>query len=245
MDKGIFVAMTGASATLTAQASVAHNLANIDTVGFKAELAETTAHPIAGPGWQSRIDTVVERGRFDAATGPMIDTGEVLDVAMRPGYWLAVSDSRGREAYTRSGDMHLNSNGQLLTASGAPVLDQGGSPVAVPPHASISLADDGTLSIVPVGQGPETVANIARLKLVAVNGADLTRGVDGLMRANGDLPAATGVVLDSGMLEGSNVNPAQMMVEMIDLSRRFEMQIRMIRSVEENAQSSNSLLRMQ
>jgi flagellar basal-body rod protein FlgF len=244
MDKGIFVAMTGASAALKAQAGVAHNLANIDTVGFKAELAATKAFPIEGAGLRSRIDTNVERGQFDGAAGPLIDTGEELDIALRPGYWLAVQDSSGREAYTRAGDMHLNANGQLLTASGEPVLDQSGAPIALPPHSSLTLAGDGTVSIVPQGQGPETVANIARLKAVAAGSGELTRGVDGLMRARGALPAASGVVLDSGVLEGSNVSPAQMMVQMIDLSRRFEMQIKMIRSVEEDAQASNSLLRM-
>jgi flagellar basal-body rod protein FlgF len=244
MDKGLYVAMTGASATLKAQAGVAHNLANIDTIGFKAELAIASAHVVEGPGWRSRFDAELERGKFDDSAGPLIDSGNPLDVAMRPGFWMAVADTEGKEAYTRAGDLKLTANGQLVTGSGAPVLDQSGAPIAVPPYASITLAQDGTVSIVPLGQSGETTATLGRIKMVEAGASNLTRGVDGLMRADGALEAASGGTLDSGVLEASNVGSGQMLVQMIELSRRFEMQIKMIRSVEENAQASNALLRL-
>lgn len=244
MDKGLYVAMTGASATLRAQAGVAHNLANIDTIGFKAELTAASAHAIEGPGWPSRFDVELERGKFDDAAGPMIDSGNPLDVAMHPGFWMAVADDQGKEAYTRAGDLKLTANGQLLTASGAPILDRGGAAIAVPPHTSITFAQDGTISIVPLGQSAETLAIVGRIKIVEAGASNLTRGVDGLMRASTTLEAASAGALDSGVLEASNVGSGQMLVQMIELSRRFEMQIKMIRSVEENAQASNALLRL-
>lgn len=245
MDKGLYVAMTGAQATLRAQAVVANNLANRDTVGFKAERFSTQAFAIPGAGLPTRVDAVNAAAGYDARPGALMATGRELDLALREGVWLGVADGAGREAYTRAGNLRVSAEGLLTTAAGHPVLGENGAPLAVPPHATLSIGTDGTVSIQPLGQGPATLALVGRLRLAQVAApTQLTRGEDGLMRAREALPQATGNAVTTGVLEGSNVDSAGALVQMIELARAFEMQVKVLRSGEEMARASASLLRM-
>jgi flagellar basal-body rod protein FlgF len=97
-----------------------------------------------------------------------------------------------------------------------------------------------------LGQGPQTTATVARIKLVNPDPSTLTRGEDGLFRTRdgSDMPADASVHVASGMLESSNVNVADAMTTMIELSRRFDLQVKAMRAAEENGQSSAQLLKM-
>lgn len=245
MDKSLYIAMTGASATLRAQASVAHNLANADTVGFQATLSGTVAAPVAGAGLPSRVAAVERNMGVSGGAGSITTTGNPLDVALQGDRWLAVQDSAGGIAYTRAGDLKLSLNGLLTTAAGRPVLDQGGAPMSIPPSESLHIGSDGTVSIVPQGQPASTVASVGRLQVVEARTRDLVRGEDGLMHAApGAAPPApaAGNVLTSGVLEGSNVDGTAMLVSMIQLARQFEMQVRVLQSGDESARAANTLL---
>jgi len=156
----------------------------------------------------------------------------------------AVQAADGSEAYTRSGSLQLNANGILQTQAGQTVLGEGG-PISVPPHTSLMIAADGTISIVPVGQGPETTSQVGRIKLVNPPAESLVRGEDGLFRVNDgtDAPADANVRVASGVLETSNVNVADAMVNMIELSRHFDLQVKAMRTAEENAAASAQLLK--
>lgn len=244
-DRALYVAMTGASATLKTQASVAHNLANADTVGFQATLSGTVAAPVRGDGLPSRVAASHRTLGVDDSRGAQVVTGNHLDVALHEERWLAVQAGDGGVAYTRAGELRLTPNGLLVTATGRPVLGADGAPLAIPPHQSLDIAGDGTISIVPQGQPASTIAEAGRLRIVAARTADLIRGDDGLMRAAPGAPApapAAGPALTAGMLEGSNVEASSMLVSMIQLARQFEMQVRVLQSVDENARSANSLL---
>ncbi|KRG39475.1 flagellar biosynthesis protein FlgF [Stenotrophomonas pictorum JCM 9942] len=247
MDKALYVAMTGARASLQAQGTVSHNLANADTPGFKEALANTEAFRIQGPGHPSRIDALHVDAGFNRRVGAQQVTGNALDLSLQPGNWLAVQAGDGSEAYTRAGALSLTPNGQLVTAEGNAVLDDNGNPLAIPPYQAIEIGNDGTLSIIPQGEGPQTMAMIGRLRVVNAADDRLTRGLDGLMR-NTDpqqpFTAATGKAVDSGMLEASNVDAAGALVQMIQLQRQFEMQVKVIKHGDENARSANSLLRL-
>ena len=131
MDRALYVAMTGARQTLQAQAVNSHNLANASTVGFKAELAAQQAVNVEGGGLPSRANTKLEGIGWDSSMGAVQQTGRDLDVALDQDRWLAVQAPDGSEAYTRGGELMLDVNGQLRTASGLAVLGDGG-PVSIP-----------------------------------------------------------------------------------------------------------------
>ncbi len=245
MDKSLYIAMTGASSNLRRQATVANNLANTSTPGFKEMLAGTIAVPVEGPGLESRVAASARTFGVSSDAGAVIPTGNPLDIALRDNTWLTVQDSQGRPAYTRAGDMKLNANGQLLTGAGRFVLDSDGNPMAIPPYQSIDIASDGTISIVPEGETAANSINVGRLGVVSGTTADLELGDDGLMRPRpgvAALQATDGQVLTSGAVEGSNTNPAGALVEMIQISRQYEMAVKVLEKGDENARASNSLI---
>ncbi len=244
MDKSLYTAMAGASAAMRAQATVANNLANANTVGFKAQLLGTETFKVEGPGFATRYSVIDAPPQADHSAGPLQVTGGELDVALHEGVWLEVQDRAGNPAYTRTGDLRVNANGLLTTASGHLVMGENG-PLAMPPNQKVQIGGDGTVSLVPQGQGPETMAQVARLRLVKPDPALMQRGEDGLFRLDGPPPApAAGTALTQGALEGSNVNVAATLVQMIELQRQFEMQVKAIKEADDNARSSASLMRL-
>jgi len=247
MDKALYVAMTGARASLQAQGTVSHNIANTDTPGFKEALANTEAFAIRGQGFASRVDAIHVDAGFNRRVGAQHITGNPLDLSLQAGSWLTVQAPGGGEAYTRGAALSLTPNGQLVTAGGHAVLDENENPIAIPPHQAMEIGNDGTISIIPLGEGPQTMAVIGRIKVVAADDTRLERGLDGLFR-NTDpqqpFVQTQGKALESGQLEGSNVDAAGALVQMIQLQRQYEMQVKVIKHGDENARSANSLLRL-
>ena len=243
MDKLLYVAMSGAKETLRAQAANTHNLANASTTGFKADLSAFQSRAVAGPGYASRVYATDSSVGWDSGVGAQVTTGNPLDIALKGQGFFAVQDASGQEAYTRAGDLHVDPSGQLLTATGLPVMGDGG-PISVPPSTSISVAADGTISIVPLGQSPQTVANVARIKLVNPPSGSVQRGGDGLFRTSDGQPAPADATttIASGVLESSNVDLASCMVNMIELARRFDLQVKALHTAEDDGTASAKLL---
>ncbi|MEM8767860.1 MAG: flagellar basal-body rod protein FlgF [Pseudomonadota bacterium] len=246
MDELIYVAMNGAKQLERAQAINSHNLANANTVGFRAQLHNFQGIDVEGPGYETRVNTVVTPGGWSANRGALVTTGNDLDIAVSGNGWLAVQAPDGSEAYTRAGDLRITALGVLTNGAGHPVLGESGGPVSIPPHSKVSIGDDGTISFIGRGQGAEAMAPLARIKLVNPPAEDLVKGGDGLMRmADGTTASADAEVqITAGVLEGSNVNVVDAMVEMISLSRRYEMQVRMMDVANENAQAASTTMRM-
>ncbi len=245
MDKYLYVAMSGAKETLRAQAVNSHNLANASTTGFRADLAAFQTRAVDGTGFASRAYATNATIGWDTTTGALLSTGRDLDVAVNGEGWIAVQSADGSEAYTRAGDLRVDTSGMLRNGAGDIVLGDGG-PVTLPQSNSVLVGADGSVSIVPLGQGPETTAVIGRIKLVKPPVDSLERGVDGLfrMKDGSQAPADASVQLASGVLESSNVNAAGAMVEMIELARRFELQVKAIRTAEEDGATAARLLRV-
>ena len=245
MDRFLYVAMSGASETLRMQAANSHNLANASTTGFREDLAAFQTRNVAGPGFASRAYATTGEAGWDATSGSVQDTGRPLDVAIQGSGWLAVQAPDGGEAYTRAGDLHLDTQGNLVTAAGHTVMGDAG-PINVPPHSSLHVGADGTVSIVPLGSGPETTASVGRLKLVNPPASAVTKGEDGLfrLRDGSDAAADASVQVTAGALESSNVNVADAMVQMIELSRRFDLEVKAMRAAEDNGAAASQLLRL-
>jgi len=243
MDRSVYIAMTGATQTMRAQDAVSHNLANASTVGFKGELSAFQSVPVLGPGAATRINAVAQGVGQDTAQGTVQHTGRSLDVAVNGPGWIAVQAPDGSEAYTRAGDLQLGADGSLTDARGNPVMGTGG-PITVPDSAQISIGKDGTISTVPMGQGPGTIAAVGQIKRVNPDPTQMSEGADGLMHMNdgSTADADNTVTLTSGALEASNVNPSSELVKMISLSRQYEMQVRSIKTSEDDADASTKLL---
>lgn len=242
----LYVAMSGAKQIMLAQAVNNNNLANVSTAGFRADLDAFRSMPVFGPGYPSRVYAMTERPGTDMSSGALTTTGRELDVAVNGQGWITVQAPDGSEAYTRAGDLRVSVNGQLETGAGHPVMGNGG-PIAVPPFEKIEIGSDGTISILPIGQAPSALAVVDRIKLVNPLQCDMEKGVDGLMRvknSRGDVAPDATVSLAGGVLESSNVNAVEAMVKMIELSRHYETQIKMMRVAQDNDMAATQMMRM-
>ena len=237
MDRMIYLSMSGAKAAMQRQDSLANNLANSSTVGFRAELQAFRSASLPGAGVSTRAYAIESTPGYKADPGPITTTGRNLDVAMQGNAWLSVQGLDGTQAYTRAGSLNVSSDGTLVTAGGLQVLGDGG-PIQVPANSEISIGQDGTVSTSNNGRSTQ----VGRIKLVTPE-RPMTRGEDGLFRdPNGDLPADTNARLTEGALEGSNVSPVENMVAMITAARQFEAQMKLLQSAEANEKASAQLL---
>ncbi|WP_280562070.1 flagellar basal body rod protein FlgF [Chromohalobacter sp. 48-RD10] len=253
MDRIIYTAGSGASQSMNQQAVVSHNLSNVSTPGFRAELDAMRAVPVEGDGRLATRSTVAATTPgTDFSPGTMNATGRRLDVAMQDDAFLAIQDPQGGEAYTKRGDLQVNADG-MLTVKGEPVMGDNNAPVVVPPDADFSIGSDGSISVIEAGANPDEIAQVERLKLVTPDQQALTRGDDGWFRLPpgedaeiaAPQPQDEDARLQSGVLEGSNVSATDAMVSMIDGARRYDMLMKVIESADQNAQRANSLLSIQ
>ena len=238
MDRLIYLSMAGAKATMQRQDSLANNLANASTTGFRAEMQAFRAVPVRGEGATTRAYVLESTIGHDSRPGAMQATGRNLDVALQGNAWLAVQGLDGTEAYTRAGALEVNAEGVLVTPAGLPVQGDGG-PITVGLNAQVEIGADGTITATTGNGRPQ---NVGRLKLVTPE-APLQRGTDGLFRAaDGDLPADATARVSSGMLEGSNVSPVETMVAMIAPARPFEQQMKALQGAEQRETQAAKLL---
>jgi flagellar basal-body rod protein FlgF len=245
MDRMLYVAMNAAKQILHAQGLATNNLANTSTSGFKADLLAVRAVPVFGPGEPTRVFALTERPGTDLRAGSLATTGSDLDVAIDGPGWFTVLARDGNEAYTRAGALRVNVNGLLETVSGEPVVGNGGL-ITLPQAQALVVGSDGTISIRPLGQEANTMAQLDRLKLVNPDSTQLVKGEDGLfrLRAGGDVPPAADVRVTQGAIEASNVNPINEMINVISLARRYEMVVSAMQTAKENDAASASQLRL-
>jgi flagellar basal-body rod protein FlgF len=243
MDRGLYVAMTGAKQIMQAQAVNNHNIANVSTIGFRADSVAFDSEPIYGPGFATRVNAVAGDAGTDFSAGTMESTGRDLDIAVNGNGFIAVQGTDGKEAYTRAGDLRVSPAGAVTTASGLPVLTEAG-PLVIPPSTVVNIGSDGTVSAVPQGSAAFAITQVDRIKLVNPPTTDLQKGDDGLLRLKSGGKAKTddSVTVTSGMLESSNVNAAQSLINMIELQRMYEFQIKSINSTDTNEQSAERMM---
>jgi len=241
MDRLIYTAMSGARYTLERQATLAQNLANASTNGYRADTVAFRAVPLNAQAPGTRVFAVETTTGSDFTPGPMQSTGRNLDVAVQGSGWITVQASDGNEAYTRAGALQVGPDGTLQLPSGLAVQGTGG-PLVAPDGAELEIASDGTISA--KSPGTKNLTAVGQLKLVNPDTADLVKGGDGLFRTRSGDPADADptVRVSGGSLEASNVNPIDAMVGMISAARQFEMQTKMLTNAEQNDQKAATLL---
>src|SRR5579863_7639818 len=228
MDRGLYVSMTGAKQIMQAQAVNNHNIANANTTGFRADAVAFTSQPIYGAGFPTRVNAVAGNAGIDFTSGVLTTTSQPLDIAINGKGFIAVQGADGKEAYTRAGDLRVTESGAVTTVAGQPVLSETG-PLNIPPSTQVTIGNDGTISVVPLGSPPDAQSQVDRIKLVH-------------LKSGGKAPTDETVTVSSGVLESSNVNAAQSLVNMIELQRLYEFQIKSINSADTDEQSAERMM---
>ncbi|WP_379551811.1 flagellar basal body rod protein FlgF [Qipengyuania sp. DGS5-3] len=244
MDRLIYTALSGMNSSMDRQRAVANNLANVSTPGFRAEEFSVTPITIrSDTGYEARSMAQGAVRGADMTGGQVEFTGQPLDVALVGNALLAVQSPDGSEVYTRRGDLSITETGVLQNGDGLPVLGEAG-PITVPAGAQISIADDGTLLQSDPAAPEAPPAEIGRLKLTNPEGSAVFKDLDGWLRVpdNGALPADPTARLVSGSLEGSNVDTATTLVQMIEAQRAFEQRTKIISTAEQLDQSGARLM---
>jgi flagellar basal-body rod protein FlgF len=252
MIKGLYAAASAMLAGLARQQALAHNVANMDTPGFKEVLisledfAETpVVHP---PGGASNLSGLRYLGSLglgvesspeetDFTAGGVKYTGEALDLAISGAGFFRVQTDAG-ERYTRDGRFSRDAQGQLVTVDGYRVLDDGGQPVELP-EGPIYVQSDGTITV----NGEAA----ARLGLAGFTdpAAELTRDLPNLFAAAGAPSSEELGTVAQGSLEMANVDPAQLMTQMVSVTRAYEAAQRMVQAQDELlGQTINTLGRL-
>ncbi len=246
MDRMIYVAMTGAKQIMRAQAVNANNLANISTTGFRADLETIKSLQVYGDGYASRTYSQSQHSGIDLTQGTSITTGKSLDIALSGDGYIAVQTAKGGEGYTRAGNLRVSVNGLLETATGHKVLGNGG-PISIPNYEKIYIGSDGTISILPVGQKATALSVVDRIRIVKPDAEKLSKNERGLLvlpQGEPDPVPDITTRVSSGQLESSNVNAIGALINMIDLSRQFEMNVKMMKTAEQNDSSVAQLMRI-
>ncbi len=245
MDKMLYIAMSGAKQNMHALSITANNLANAKTTGFKADLAQARTMQAFGEGMPTRVFAMTERASQNFDSGAVITTNRPLDIAVQGDGFFAVQAADGSEAYSRNGNLRLTEQGALETNEGELVLGDAG-PIFLPlPVNNIQISRDGTIMVQPEGAPSSVQEEIGRIKLVNPDVRNIEKGNDGLFRRKDGTaePADALVQVQGGMLESSNVNPVGEMTDMIALQRQFEMQLKLMKTAEENDSAAANLLR--
>ena len=223
METTSLIALSRQGVLKRQMATVAHNLANMNTTGFKAERMMVVEHQV-----RSENDNGIRGGKLafvrDVATfqdlteGPLTQTGNPLDLAVRDEGYFVVEGPDGPDGpnmFSQSGNFMLNNEGQLVTSSGNKVLAEGGLPITFGPgDTDIQVATDGTVS--------SESGDIAKLQVVSFEDKyDLQRHNGGLYSTEQLPQPVENPHVVQGMVEGSNVVPILEMTRMMEVSKAY------------------------
>jgi flagellar basal-body rod protein FlgF len=211
MDRLIYTAATGMTAAMNRQRVIASNLANTQTIGFRAETLLATPMTLDGPQLEVRALNSTQVKGAEMKQGSIITTGRNLDIALQGDAMLAVQAGDGGEGYTRRGDLTISATGLLQNGDGLPVLGQNG-PITVPLDADVSISPKGEVMV--------RVPN------------------------NGVLPTDETAEVIPGSLEQSNVRPTEVLVEMVEAQRSFDMRTKLIATARELDEGGANLMRI-
>jgi len=246
MDRLIFTAFSGLNASMVRQRVIASNMANAQTIGFRADTLQFTPMTVKdGQSVEVRALSDSEVRGADMHEGTLIETGKPLDVAMQGKAVLAVQAADGSESYTRRGDLAVSPAGVLVNGDGAPVLGDSG-PISIPPGGQVTIGEDGAVLVRDPATPDAPPTRLDRLKLASPTGTRLEKGLDGLLRVygGGALPADLEAKVIPGALEQSNVRPSDVLVQMVEAQRLFDIRTKLISTAKELDEGGSALMRL-
>lgn len=253
MDRLAYVALSALSENSAPRQQLAHEIANISTVGFKRSFESATrAFQTVGPGFNTRIlPTSADYDQISMTPGALMFSGNPLDVAMNDKTVMAVTGTNGDLAFTRRGDLRVTAAGTLENGAGHPVRGENGD-ITVPPGYVVNVTADGSVYAASptAAQGSKQVL-VGRIMLRDASKTPLQRREDGLFTPADNNPTknkdiTNGNVAPSltiGSLEGSNVSSIGVMTKMIDSSRAFEANIRFIKEAKNIDEAGASMIK--
>ncbi len=222
MDSGFYAACTALMARSQSLDLVANNLANVSTPGYRAQhdsfsslLATNSRVPLSGLNLAVNDYSVLGGGQLDLSQGSLERTGNDLDLAIQGGGFFAVQTAKG-PLFTRDGNFHVSSKGQLVTAAGDVVLGTNGQPIPIV-GAPVSISPDGTISVNGALAGQLKVVDFPAGTSLQSEGKNYYSAPDKTA-----VPAAQASV-QQGMLESSNVNAVASSIELITVQRYAEL----------------------
>lgn len=245
MDRLIYTAFSGLNSSMVRQRVIASNMANAQTIGYRADTLQFTPMTVKGDGLEVRALNDSEVRGADMGEGSLTQTGKPLDIAMQGRVMLTVQGMDGEEAYTRRGDLSVSPSGALINGDGRPVIGESG-PVTIPPGRQLIVSPDGQLLLRDPATPDVPPTRIDRIKLANPAGTRIEKGLDGLFRVlgGGVLPAdAQGTVL-VGSLEQSNVNPSEVLVEMVEAQRLFDIRTKLIATARDVDEGGAELMKL-
>ena len=245
MDRLIYTAYSGMTGSTVRQRVIASNMANAQTVGFRAELMTTTPMTLKGPSLEARAMTDGEVRGASMAQGSLIETGNPLDVSLTGDTMLSLQAEDGSEVYSRRGDLAVSAGGVLQNGDGRPVIGEGGL-ITVPLGSKVTISADGGVSVANPEAPTQPPQLVGRIKIASTTGSRIEKGLDGLFRVSGGgvLPQDEEAKLAVGSLEQSNVDPTRVLVEMVEAQRLFDIRTKVVAQAKEIDESSASLMRI-
>ncbi len=243
MDRLIYTALTGMNAAMDRQRTVANNLANASTPGFRKEAFAVTPATLRNGSLEARaMAQGVVRG-VDMSEGRVIPTGKPLDIAVKGEALIAYQAPDGGEIYSRRGDLRISPTGLLENGEGLPVMGEAG-PITIPAGGSVSLGADGSVLLSDPADPGAAPQALDRIKLVSPEGSAIAKGIDSFLRVpgGGALPADPTAEIATGALEASNVDTATTLVEMIEAQRAFEQRAKVISTASDLDEAGSRLM---
>ncbi|MEK9652506.1 MAG: flagellar basal body rod C-terminal domain-containing protein [Betaproteobacteria bacterium] len=252
MDKAIHTAINSIKADKLKQLNSVHEIANVSTTGFKKAFQLTTeTNRVDLPGsYTSRyLLTPNALGRVDLEPGSRISTDSPMDIFVEGKGVLGVFNSEGQIAFTRRGDLQLNSEGVLINGEGRIIASDAGGEITLEPQLIYNISKEG---IIYASDPEEEVAEeveVGRLLLRDASGTDMEKMEDGLFKVMGEQVgdfAGTGdqVFVTNRALEGSSVKTFDILAQMIELERSYEMKINIVKQLSELGESSSTLMQL-
>lgn len=245
MDRLIYTAMSGMSSAMARQRMIASNMANTQTIGFRAETMQFTPMTLEGDSIEVRAMNLGEVHGASMRAGTVMQTGRELDIAMTGDTLLAVQARDGGEAYTRRGDLTISGTAVLENGDGLPVLGESG-PITVPLGSRVSIAPDGGVMVSDPATPDQAPTQVDRLKLASWRGTRIEKDLAGQFRVHGGgvLPTDENARIQAGALEGSNVSPTQVLVEMVEAQRLYDMRAKLLTTARDVDESGAGLMRI-